>query len=370
SNLQCTLTCEKYNMVIVSTKPLPSPVTNFAKAVFYSTLFTTLIAARKMSSDVDNLVEMGFPVNRAHRALAKTGYKGVQLAMDWLLAHSDDPDIDEPFKEPKSYTLGKGDETPENTVTKEEVPLQANCLKCEECGKLLKSEMDAQAHAARTQHANFTESTDEIKPLTEEEKKQQLIKLQEKLKQKRLEKEDMEKKEQIQQEKLRRHQGRDLSLAKQKLEEAEMKKLAEERRRQKNEEKMARQRVKDQIEKDKLDRAAKLLKEKEESTSGVSSKSLVESTSDSSKVQTQKDYHDCKLQIRLPNGQALTQTFGAKESLSAVKLYVEMNRTDASGPFSLMTSFPRKVFSSEDMEKPLDVLGLVPSAVLMVTKQQ
>ena len=44
------------------------------------------------------------------------------------------------------------------------------------CGKLLKSEIDAQAHAARTQHDSFSESTEEIKPLTEEEKKQQLEK--------------------------------------------------------------------------------------------------------------------------------------------------------------------------------------------------
>lgn len=44
------------------------------------------------------------------------------------------------------------------------------------CGKLLKSELDAQAHAARTQHDQFSESTEEIKPLTEEEKKIQLEK--------------------------------------------------------------------------------------------------------------------------------------------------------------------------------------------------
>ena len=63
-------------------------------------------------------------------------------------------------------------------------------------------------------------------------------------------------------------------------------------------------------------------------------------------------------QIRLTNGQALTQTFGAKEPLSAVCLYVELNRTDGqTAPFSLMTSFPRKVFGPDDMDKPLDALG-------------
>ena len=38
-------------------------------------------------------------------------------------------------------------------------------------------------------------------------------------------------------------------------------------------------------------------------------------------------------------------------------MYVEMNRTDDHTPFTLMTSFPRKVFTEEDMEKPLDQLG-------------
>ena len=63
------------------------------------------------------------------------------------------------------------------------------------------------------------------------------------------------------------------------------------------------------------------------------------------------------VQIRLTNGQALTQTFGAKEQLAAVRLYITMNRTDGDFPFTLMTSFPRKVFTDEDMEKPLQELG-------------
>ena len=32
-----------------------------------------------------------------------------------------------------------------------------------------------QAHAARTKHQNFSESTEELHPLTEEEKKEQLV---------------------------------------------------------------------------------------------------------------------------------------------------------------------------------------------------
>ena len=44
------------------------------------------------------------------------------------------------------------------------------------CGKLLRSADECQAHAIRTQHTNFAESTEEIKPLTAEEKEAKLEK--------------------------------------------------------------------------------------------------------------------------------------------------------------------------------------------------
>lgn len=43
--------------------------------------------------------------------------------------------------------------------------------------------------------------------------------------------------------------------------------------------------------------------------------------------------------------------------LAAVRVYIELNRSDGDSPFSLMTSFPRKVFTNDDYEKPLDQLG-------------
>ncbi len=83
------------------------------------------------------------------------------------------------------------------------------------------------------------------------------------------------------------------------------------------------------------------------------------------------EYTEARLQIRLPSGSPLVQTFKAKETLSAVRLYVELNRKDGAPQGTqvrLMTSFPRRIFDEEDYEKPLDALGLVPSAVLMVQK--
>ncbi|KAK7104054.1 UBX domain-containing protein 1-like [Littorina saxatilis] len=324
-----------------------------------------------MPTDVEILGEMGFPQVRAEKALAKTGYKGVQIAMDWIMAHEDDPDIDVPMdiKNPEGNVLGQAvQETGGETAAASGDPPaeQAKSIKCDECGKLLKSELDAQAHAARTQHASFSESVEEIKPLTAEEKEEQKQKLQEKLKQKRQEKEQQEKEEQIQREKIRRAAGKDLTDIKQKHEEAEMRKIAEERRREKLEEKMARQRVKDEIEKDKIERAARFAKQTPSSPPAQASPAASTPAAPAEK----KEYDEARLQIRLTNGQALTQTFKAKETLAAVRVYVQMNRSDGSGPFTLMTSFPRKVFTEDDMGKPLTELGLVPSAVLMVTKTQ
>ena len=41
-----------------------------------------------------------------------------------------------------------------------------------------------------------------------------------------------------------------------------------------------------------------------------------------------------------------------------MRLFVQLNRPDGASPFVLMTTFPRKVFTEEDMSKPLAELGM------------
>ena len=74
-------------------------------------------------------------------------------------------------------------------------------------------------------------------------------------------------------------------------------------------------------------------------------------------------------QFRLTNGSTLTGTFQPTDTLGTVCAYVNDNRTDGSIPFNLMTTFPRKTYAAEDLGTSLQDAGLVPSAVLILTRQ-
>lgn len=133
----------------------------------------------------------------------------------------------------------------------------AKSLKCDDCGKVLKDQTEVEYHAAKTGHSNFSESTEEKKALTEDEKKAQLALIEEKLKQKRVEREEREKADALERERNRIRSGKDMTEARRRMEEIEMKKIVDQRKREKEEEKAARDRVRAQIEADKAARKAR-----------------------------------------------------------------------------------------------------------------
>jgi len=274
---------------------------------------------------LNTLGEMGFGSSRACRALANTDYKGVEPAMEWLLAHGDDEGLDEPLTEEEAADW-TGDKVQE-AAGEEEAPAR--------------------------------------KPLTEEERKEKLEKLEALRVQKRAEREEKEKKEAIEKEKKRIKEGQGMSEIKQALAEQEIKKMAEERRREKMETKAAKAKILAQIEADKAARREMFNTAPPASAAPAPPAAAAPAAAAAPK----KDYDSARLQIRQSNGQPLVHTFGSKEPLSAVRLYVEMNRTDGgAGPVKLMTNFPKKVFTDDEYDEPLAQLGLTPSAVLIVTK--
>lgn len=161
------------------------------------------------------------------------------------------------------------------------------------CGKLFKDVETMEFHAAKTNHSNFSESTEEKKPLTDAEKAEQMRLLEEKLKQKRKEREEKEKQEELEREKSRVQMGKELAEAKRRLAEQEMKEIAEARRREKIEDRLARERVKAQIEADKAARKAKMAQQDGSALPEAPAPKPVEPVPSPVK----KDYKETKLQV-------------------------------------------------------------------------
>jgi thiol-disulfide isomerase/thioredoxin len=94
--------------------------------------------------------EMGFTELRAQKGLLYGTGGTLEGAVEWLMQHQDDEDIDEPI--PASATE------------------KAQSYKCNECGKVLSNMANLELHANKTGHSDFEESTESVKPLTAEEK--------------------------------------------------------------------------------------------------------------------------------------------------------------------------------------------------------
>ncbi|KAJ3327940.1 hypothetical protein HDU76_010860 [Blyttiomyces sp. JEL0837] len=315
-----------------------------------------------MPSDRDSLLEMGFSGAKVTRALKATKNAGLQPAMDWLFAHaeeSDDVVDDDPMDTDAKKNEAGGDD---GEITAEEATAQS--LKCDDCGRLLRDATAAEGHAIKTGHQNFSESTQIIKPLTEEEKKAKLEELKARLALKKEEKRLKEIEEEKAREKVRRKSGREITDLKERQKELEMKKALDAKIKEKEEDRIAKAKIKAQIEADKRDRAAKAEKEKLERqglSPSASSTSLNAAPAPAASAPT-KEYTESRIQLRLMTGGTLNRVFKCDAKLQEIYTFVAAETGNEN--FKLMTTFPRKVLDERD--KTLKELGLVPSAALAV----
>jgi hypothetical protein len=235
--------------------------------------------------------------------------------------------------------------------------LTAQSLICDDCGKLLRDASKAEFHAIKTAHQNFSESTKEIKPLTEQEKGAKLKELERRLAERREEKRLAQIEEDKRKESVRRANGIEMQLIREKMEKEQIAKDAELRRRQKEEDLQAKNAIRKQLELDKLERQ-KEAEERKKRAQGIA-----QPTPQIPISQSQKDYSETRIQIRIPNKSPITNVFNANDKLSTVFEFVKQHY---SGPFKLIQNFPKMVLSDAESEKTLKQLNLVPSAALIL----
>lgn len=152
--------------------------------------------------------------------------------MEWLLAHVDDVVVPTPApaSTPGDETAPKTDESSStgeegSSTAGSADATEAKSIKCEDCGRLFKTNLEVEFHATKSGHTNFSESTEEKKALTEDEKKAQMLLIEEKIAKKRAEREEREKQDALEKERLRIKSGKDMSEVRRKMEEEEMKKI-------------------------------------------------------------------------------------------------------------------------------------------------
>ncbi|KAI9480540.1 MAG: ubiquitin-related domain-containing protein [Benjaminiella poitrasii] len=317
-----------------------------------------------MASDIDTLVSMGFSLSKVKKAMKATNGAGLQPAMDWLLAH---PEVsDEPEEEEiPAQALGTASSSSPNKNDEEgeikDGEQTAQSLICNDCQKLFRDANGAELHATRTGHQNFAESTEAIKPLTEEEKKQKLEDLKARMAEKRAAREQQKIEERKQAEKIRRKAGQEITNAKEALEAKEMQRALEKKKREKEEERIAKAKIKAQIEQDKKERAAK----REASKRAQQAQAEADAAADAAaRASVKKEYTEARLQVRAPGSGPITHTFDANAPLSDVFTFLQTQ--GCNNPFSLSTTFPRKTYTAEDQAKTLKELNLVPSAALIL----
>ncbi|KAH7921179.1 hypothetical protein BV22DRAFT_1107326 [Leucogyrophana mollusca] len=363
-----------------------------------------------MAGDKDTLLSMGFDPARVEWALKATGNRGLQPAMDHILEHegqpvpdpsassapsgsSDQPmDVDEDEEDAealRSLTKGAGDVEAKvgdvALIVSVDIDAKLNhilyivdrrvqSIKCSVCGKVFRNTALANFHAEKSGHDQFEESTEEIKPLTEEERVQKLAELREKMAAKRAVKAQEEAKEQKANEAIRRKQGKDMNKIKEDLKAKEIVKEAEQKRRDKIEDAKAKAAVKAQIEADKRARAEKAAREK----ALREGKPIVDSPSASTSPPASsvpvpnvagKDFKDTRLQIRMASGGTpYTTTLPSDATLREVAEFLAGQTLSVDvDTVNLAQHFPRVSFTRADFSKTLRDLGLTPSAVRIVS---
>lgn len=314
------------------------------------------------ASDLSVLIDMGFEEERAQLAVKQTG--GLQGALQWL-EDNQDKSLEE-IKAPSKTTAAHVDdanELPPNLLEGE----VAKSLVCNECGKRFRSHAQAEFHASKTDHTDFSESTEEIPQLTKEEQKQKLEELRKAAAERQAKQAIMDKEEAKKNEKIRLKSTKEVQEIKEELAKKEQIKEAAAKRQEKLNDIAAKRRIQEKIAADKEERRLKAerIKAEREGRAPPSDPSLAAAVAAAPTNKPPSAAHtEARLRLQTASGN-LMKTFPVETTLFEVAQAIE---GDIGGSVESFTStYPKKVFQgSLDFAKTLKEAGLVPSAVLIV----
>ncbi|KAI0470700.1 ubiquitin-related domain-containing protein [Xylariaceae sp. FL0804] len=306
-------------------------------------------------SVLEQLLEMGFDKERAELAVKKSD--GLPDAMDWLEKTQDTP-MEELLEEDQSGA--NIEKVSDGTV--------ALSLVCNECGKKFRSQGEAEFHANKSGHTDFSESTEEIAPLTEDEKKQRLEELRERVKAKRAGQAVVDKEEAKRNEQIRQKATRETQDMKEELQRKEQIKEAAKKRQEKQDELDAKKRIKAKIEADKEERrlkaeAAKAAREGRAPPAAAAA-APAPAAAGAARPAATTNHSEARLRLQTPGGNVM-KTLPADTTLFEVAQMLEAENGTRATKF--VQNFPKKVFEGNlDFGKTLKEAGLVPSAALIV----
>jgi len=283
-------------------------------------------------------------------AIKETG--GLADAIDWLDQNSS-KSLEELRSEKEAAAQAKAEEAAD----------QARSLVCNECGKKFRGTAQAEFHASKSGHTDFAESTEEIAPLTDEEKQAKLAELREKLAAKKAVLSEQDKIDQKRNEQINRKKTKETEDLKEQLRVKEQIKEAEKKRREKQADIEAKKRIQAKIAADKEERRLKAEREKA-ARAGIAVPVAEAPAPAPAPPKPASDYKETRLRLQTTAGNIM-KTFPVETTLFEVAAAVgEETGRDVE---SFTQNFPRKVFSQEYFGESLKDLKLVPSASLIVT---
>ncbi|KAK5163717.1 uncharacterized protein LTR77_010390 [Saxophila tyrrhenica] len=313
-----------------------------------------------MSSDLDQLADMGFDREKAQMALKKGG--NLPSAIDWLDKNAD-----------KSMEDLKADEGEEESALPQ-AGASANSMVCNDCGKRFRNMTAAQAHAERTGHDDFAESNEEIAPLTEEEKKAQLELAKQRMMERKAKQADEDKAAAKRNDEIKRKHTKESEDAKEDLKKKEQIKEAQQKKKEKADDIAAKKRIKDKIEADKAERKRKADEEKamranpaaydpQGAGSAAAPGGAGAALASAQAAKPKATHSEARLRLQTPGGNVM-KNFPAETTLFEVAHALQEESGVQASTFT--QNFPKKVFDQGDFGMTLKEAGLVPSAALIV----